>query len=79
MTGSCWNDAVAMSAACKSLEISHSNNVADSIMSKGLYFASAMHEKSKQNKFSFNLTGPASMPYPWFEGDENLFLIQKFL
>ena len=33
-TGSCWNDAVAMSAACKSLEISHSNKVADNVMSK---------------------------------------------
>ena len=24
------------------------------------------------------MTGPKSMPYPWFEGDENLFRIQKF-
>ena len=24
------------------------------------------------------MTGPASMPYPWFEGDENLYQIQKF-
>ena len=78
LTGSCWNDAVAMSAACKSLEISHSNKVADNVMSKGCYFASAMHEKAKQYKFSLKLTGPASMPYPWFDGDENLFLIQKF-
>ena len=25
------------------------------------------------------MTGPSSMPYPWFEADKNLFLIQDFV
>ena len=78
LTGSCWNDAVAMAAAIKSLEISHSENVAESILAKGDYFVKGMAEKASENELPFILTGPTSMPYPWFEGDENLFRIQKF-
>jgi glutamate-1-semialdehyde 2,1-aminomutase len=78
LTGSCWNDAVAMAAAIKSLEISHSEDVAESILAKGDYFVKGMAEKASENELPFILTGPASMPYPWFEGDENLFRIQKF-
>lgn len=78
LTGSCWNDAVAMAASLKSIEISHSQKVADSVLSKGEYFTNSISEKAKENKLSFSLTGPPSMPYPWFEGDDDMFLIQKF-
>ena len=37
-----------------------------------------MAEKASENELPFIFTGPSSMPYPWFEGDENLFRIQKF-
>ncbi len=78
LTGSCWNDAVAMAAALKSLEISHKENVADSILDKGKYFNSALTEKAKEFNLTLSMTGPASMPYPWFSEDKNLFLLQRF-
>jgi glutamate-1-semialdehyde 2,1-aminomutase len=67
-----------MAASLKSIEISHSQKVADSVLSKGEYFTNSISEKAKENKLLFSLTGPPSMPYPWFEGDDNMFLIQKF-
>ena len=27
---------------------------------------------------TFHMTGPTSMPYPWFRGDDDLYLIRKF-
>jgi glutamate-1-semialdehyde 2,1-aminomutase len=78
LTGSCWNDAVAMSAALKSLEISHEFNVADSILAKGKYFSQGMCAKAKKYNLPLNMSGPYSMPYPCFDGDESLFRIQKF-
>lgn len=78
LTGSCWNDAVAMSAALKSIEISHKDKVAESILAKGEYFCSGMFTRAKKYNLPLIMTGPFSMPYPWFEGDENLFRIQKF-
>ena len=38
LTGSCWNDAVAMAAAQKSLQISQRDQVAQSVLKKGDYF-----------------------------------------
>jgi glutamate-1-semialdehyde 2,1-aminomutase len=78
LTGSCWNDAVAMAAALKSLEISSNQRVAESVLTKGDYFCQGLHDRAKKYGLPLCMTGPSSMPYPWFEGDENLFLIQKF-
>ena len=78
LTGSCWNDAVAMSAALKSIEISFKDKVAESILAKGEYFCSGICTRAKKYNLPLIMTGPCSMPYPWFEGDENLFRIQKF-
>ncbi|MBT7406359.1 MAG: aminotransferase class III-fold pyridoxal phosphate-dependent enzyme [Opitutae bacterium] len=78
LTGSCWNDAVAMAAAHKSLQISQRDQVAQSVLKKGDYFCSGLVACAQDLDLPFTMTGPSSMPYPWFEGDDNLFLIQKF-
>ena len=78
LTGSCWNDAVSMTAALYSLRISEERNVAQSVLQKGKFFCEGIEDIANDNGFEFNMTGPPSMPYPWFNGDDNLFLIQKF-
>ena len=78
LTGSCWNDAAAMSAALTSLSICQSKRVAESVMAKGRFFCDELEKLSSEFNFKLQMTGPASMPYPWFEGDENLYQIQKF-
>lgn len=78
LTGSCWNDAVAMRAALTSITMSEEKNVPQSVMKKGQFFCERLEEMAKKFNYSLKMTGPSSMPYPWFEGDENLFLIQKF-
>lgn len=78
LTGSCWNDAVAMSAAQKSLQISQRDQVAQSVLKKGDYFRAGLLACAKDLDLPFTMTGPSSMPYPWFEGDDDLFRIQKF-
>ena len=78
LTGSCWNDAVAMKAALMSLEISSRDSVPENVLHKGSYFCQKLEEVSLKNNLPLRMTGPQSMPYPWIEGDENLFMIQKF-
>jgi glutamate-1-semialdehyde 2,1-aminomutase len=78
LTGSCWNDAVAMRAALTSLEICSNNSVANTVLEKGKYFCEALESIAVEFDFKLHMTGPASMPYPWFEGDGDLFQIQKF-
>ena len=78
LTGSCWNDAVAMAAALVSLRISKRDNVAEQVTDKGSFFAKGMEELANKYDYPLKMTGPASMPYPWFDGDDDLFLLQNF-
>ena len=78
LTGSCWNDAVAMAAAQKSVQISRRDQVAQSVQKKGDYFCAGLVACAQDLDLPFTMTGPSSMPYPWFDGDDDLFLIQKF-
>lgn len=78
LTGSCWNDAFAMAAAIKSIEISLRDSVAQSVLAKGEYFCNGLIERAQEFDLPLTMTGPSSMPYPWFKGDEDLFRIQKF-
>ncbi len=78
LTGSCWNDAVAMSAALTSLMISKRDSVAQSVLEKGAYFCQKLEDAARQENFPLTMTGPKSMPYPTIENDENLFKIQEF-
>jgi glutamate-1-semialdehyde 2,1-aminomutase len=78
LTGSCWNDAVAMAAAISSLKISEREGVAKQVLSKGKYFCDQLESVAKKQNFPLLMTGPPSMPYPFVEGDFNLFKIQEF-
>ena len=78
LTGSCWNDAVAMAAALKSLELSEREDVAKSVLEKGRQLTEGLERTAAKHGKTLRMTGPSSMPYPWFEGDTNLFEIQKF-
>ncbi len=78
LTGSCWNDAYAMAAALASIKLSIKEKTAQSVLKKGKQFCE--HIESIANKFGIPLkmTGVPSMPYPWIEGDDNLYQIQSF-
>jgi len=78
LTGSCWNDAVSMVAALKSLELSQRENVAEKVLHQGKQLTEGLEKAATKHGKNFQMTGPTSMPYPWFKGDENLFEIQKF-
>ena len=78
LTGSCWNDALAMTAALKSLELSARDDVVSGVLEKGFHLCDGLQRVSKDRGQSLCMTGPTSMPYPWFEGDDSLFEIQTF-
>ena len=78
LTGSCWNDALAMTAALKSLELSARDDVVSGVLEKGSHLCDGLERVSKDRGQSLYMTGPTSMPYPWFEGDDGLFKIQRF-
>ena len=78
LTGSCWSDAVAMRAALTSLEICEKDSVASLVLDKGKYFCSGLENLALEFNFKLRMTGPTSMPYPWFDGDDNLYRIQNF-
>jgi glutamate-1-semialdehyde 2,1-aminomutase len=78
LTGSCWNDALSMAAAMKSLELSEREKVVDNLLSKGKALCDGLEKAAFANGQSLRMTGPPAMPYPWFEGDDDLFNIQVF-
>ena len=78
LTGSCWNDSSAMVAALQSLKLSTQRDVAKSVLRKGEVFCKELEKAGNKYGFDFHMTGPTSMPYPWFRGDDDLYLIRKF-
>ncbi len=78
LTGSCWNDAVAMAAALKCIEIAKRENVVERLDLLGRRLEDGLQVQAEEHGYSFALTGPPSMPFPWFEGDDNLFMVQRF-
>jgi glutamate-1-semialdehyde 2,1-aminomutase len=67
-----------MAAAISSLKISEREGVAKQVLSKGKYFCDQLESVAKKQNFPLLMTGPPSMPYPFVEGDFNLFKIQEF-
>ena len=78
LTGSCWNDAVAMAAALKCLEVGAERKVVERVEALGKRLAEGLVGKAEKHGLKFAMTGPPSMPYPWFDGDDNLYLLQEF-
>ena len=78
LTGSCWNDSIAMRAALESITIAEEEKVTQNVQNKGKYFCKELESLATDFGYNLKMTGPSSMPYPWFEADKNLFLIQRF-
>ena len=78
LTGSCWNDAVAMAAALKCLQLAKEKNLVENLDGLGRRLADGLLSHAKKQGHSFVLTGPPVMPFPWFEEDDNLYLLQRF-
>lgn len=78
LTGSCWNDAVAMRAALTSISIAERDGVVNSVCRKGKYLCDSIEAVAKKYGYNFKMTGPPSMPYPWFFEDDDLYKIQEF-
>ena len=78
LTGSCWNDAVAMAASMKCLELARERNVVGKLEVLGARLSKGLGDAGAKHGFSFSLTGPSAMPFPWFDGDDDLFLLQQF-
>ena len=76
LTGSSWNDAYAMAASMASLNLSTEKRVASSVMTKGRYFCSEFEKLANQFEIPLQMTGVSSMPYPWIDGDDDLYQIQ---
>jgi len=67
---------VAMTAAIESLKISAADRVAESVLEKGKQFCFQLEALARSRQIPLQMTGIPSMPYPWIEGDENLYQIQ---
>jgi len=78
LTGSCWNDAVAMAAALKCLEAAKERRVVDRLNALGRRLVDGLATQAGKHGFAIDVTGPPAMPFPWFEEDENLYLLQRF-
>ena len=52
LTGSCWNDSVAMRAALTSLNLCEVNGVSSSVTEKGFLFCKGMEELSRQYNYN---------------------------
>ena len=78
LTGSCWNDAVAMAAALKCLQVAKERKVVDEMETLGRRLGDGLAAKAREFELSLVMTGPPSMPFPWFEDDENLYMLQRF-
>ncbi len=77
LTGSCWNDSLAISAAIASLELSRRDAVAQSVTEKGMFFCSRLEDLARKAGIALKMTGPPSMPYPWIEEDHDLYQVQS--
>jgi glutamate-1-semialdehyde 2,1-aminomutase len=67
-----------MAAANASFELSQKNGVASYIQNIGKFFSSKLEVLTANHGLPLKMTGPPSMPYPFIEGDSNLYKIQKF-
>ena len=79
LTGSCWNDAVSMAAALKSLQLSAREEVATSVLEKGRQLTEGLDEPLSSMAETLKMTGPSSMLILGSKEIRNLFEIQNFV
>jgi glutamate-1-semialdehyde 2,1-aminomutase len=78
LTGSYWNDPVALTAALYTLKRLETENIPDHLERMGQRLAVGLKTAAAEVGLGFELTGPGTAPYPIFHDDANLFKIQKF-
>lgn len=78
LTGSYWNDPVALTAAKYTLTRIKEEEIPGELERLGKKLAKGLSQAAAAHKLSFNLTGPPAAPYPVFKDDPNLFRIQAF-
>ena len=76
LTGSSWNDAYAMAAALACLKLACDQKSASSVLQKGKSFCEQLESVAHKFGIPLHMTGVTSMPYPWIEGDDDLYQIQ---
>lgn len=78
LTGSYWNDALAMSAAEKCIEIIERDAVPEKLRGMGNLLRIGLIEAAEKHGFQLTVSGPVSMPYVNFTNDKTLKKIQEF-
>ena len=78
LTGSCWSDAAAMAAALACLRVGKEEKVVEQLDALGRRLGEGLEAAAGEHGVALAMTGPPAMPFPWFEEDENLYLLQRF-
>lgn len=78
LTGSYWNDPIALTAALHTLERIEGESIPEHLETLGGLLAEGLSAAAREHGLVFSLTGPKAAPYPFFEDDPDLFLIQSF-
>lgn len=78
LTGSYWNNPGPMAAALTCLKVIQRDDVTAKIQALGDALANGLAEKAGEYGFSFECTGPTSMPYFVFADDPDQYLNQRF-
>lgn len=78
LTGTYWNNAVAMAAALEMLKILEQEPVVEHVQEVGRRFCQGLRELAWRYGFDLQCSGPPSMPFATFSGDDSFFLQQEF-
>ncbi len=78
LTGSYWNNGEAQAAALTCLRILNQEDVPKRLELLGSRLSERLTRSASDHGFTFHLTGPLAAPYPVFDNDPNLHLIQEF-
>ena len=78
LTGSYWNNADAMAAAAACLRVIEREGIPARIEAAGDRLCRGLTEAAARHGFDLRCSGPRAAPYPHFEGDRDLRLMQRF-
>ncbi len=78
LTGSYWNNADALAAARTCLRIIDRDRVPEHLEALGDRLCRGLTEAATAHGFTLRCTGPRAAPYPFFDDDQDLRLVQHF-
>ena len=78
LTGSYWNNADALAAAAACLTIIERDRIPDKIERSGDRLCRGLTETAARHGYDLRCTGPRAAPYPVFQGDRTLRVMQDF-